>query len=234
MKKEVLFELKNISKDYVNKVKVPALKDINLKIYKGETLVIVGPSGSGKSTLLHIISGLDKPSKGTVSFNDKNLKTFKDKEISKFRNENIGFIFQEFQLYPSLTVEENVALPLFLSNKSKSNWEEQAHDILKRINLYKRRDHMPTELSGGERQRVAIGRALMNKPLIILADEPTGNLDSVTGKQCIDLLQNIHDQEDITLIIVSHDMKITAIADRVLKLKDGNLTEQNHDKRYVC
>ncbi len=217
-----MIKLQKVSKNYQHESeKVRAVSNISIEIKDGEFIAITGPSGSGKSTLLHLIGALDTPSKGTISISDIEIQNLKDKELSRFRNTHIGFIFQSFHLHPNLTVLENIKLPLLFSKKTPPKTKK----ILKAIGLDHRSDHLPNELSGGEKQRTAIGRALINNPKLLLADEPTGNLDSKTGQIILDLLLKIHKENKTTMIIVTHDDKIAEMADRVLHIKDGQLSQ---------
>lgn len=215
--------LKNITKNFNSgKSSFKALKDINLEIKKGEFVAIIGPSGSGKTTLLNIIGGLDTPTKGEVLFNKKNISSFDDDKLSKYRNSFVGFIFQEFHLDPHLTVKENVLLPTFFNHKSKKD-EFNAEKLIKEVKLWSKINSKTSELSGGEKQRTAIARALINNPQIIIADEPTGNLDTSTGKTIIALLKNLHKSHNITLIVATHDQKIAKLAKKIIKISAGEI-----------
>lgn len=215
--------LKNITKDFNSgKSSFKALKDINLEIKKGEFVAIIGPSGSGKTTLLNIIGGLDTPTKGEVLFNKKNISSFDDDKLSKYRNSFVGFIFQEFHLDPHLTVKENVLLPTFFNHKSKKD-ELNAEKLIKEVKLWSKMNSKTSELSGGEKQRTAIARALINNPQIIIADEPTGNLDTSTGETIIALLKNLHKSHNITLIVATHDQKIAKLAKKIIKISAGEI-----------
>ena len=212
-------ELKNVEKSYSNGVSLKILDDINVEIKKGEFVAIIGPSGSGKSTLMHIMGALDRPTKGEVYIDDKNIAKMDDKELAQVRNKKIGFVFQSFNLMNKLTALENVAFPIELSG---NNDTKRAKMLLEKVQLSHRLYHLPSELSGGEKQRVAIARALANNPSIILADEPTGNLDSKTGKTIMELLKDIH-QNGTTLVIITHDKTIAQIADRHVRIQDGKI-----------
>ncbi|HID73190.1 TPA: ABC transporter ATP-binding protein [Candidatus Micrarchaeota archaeon] len=212
-------------------VEVHALRNANLTIYEDELMVILGPSGSGKSTLLHIIGMLDSPSKGKRYIDGVDTSTMDESEQARVRGEKIGFVFQTFNLINSLTVMDNVMLPLLICNTRCADKRERAAQILKDVGLGHRMDHYPNQLSGGERQRVAIARALVNDPEIILADEPTGNLDSKTGAEVLKVLKMLHDKGK-TIAIITHDEHITRIAERVVRLKDGTIYDWNHiDKK---
>lgn len=217
---EHIVELRGINKTYMmGKVEIKALAGLNLSIEKGDFVAISGPSGAGKSTLLHIIGCLDSPTSGTVSLNGKDLGSMKDKELTLFRKGNIGFVFQFFNLVPTLTARENVLVPkMFDKNKET----EKAEKLLVSLGISHRMEHRPTELSGGERQRVAIARALVNDPPIILADEPTGNLDSDTGLEILKLFRALNKQGK-TIILVTHERDIARYANRVISMKDGKI-----------
>jgi len=219
-----MIKLKNVSRHFkMGDSLIKALDSINLEIKEGKFVAIMGPSGSGKSTIMNLIGGLDSPSKGDIFIGDYNLKNFKDKQISKYRNKKIGFIFQSFNLQPTYTALENVTLPLFFSKVKPKIRNEKAKQALTTVKLGNRLKHKPGELSGGERQRVCIARSLINDPDIILADEPTGNLDSKTGKVIIDLLKNLAHKNKITVIMVTHDSDMASFADRIIKIKDGKI-----------
>jgi putative ABC transport system ATP-binding protein len=225
MSTTTLIELKSVSKDYrTGDETLHALQDVNLSIKPGEFIAIIGPSGSGKSTLANIIGGLDKPDAGTVLVEGDDLAKASDKALSKYRNQHIGFVFQAFNLQPSLTALENVELPLLLAGVGKKDRRARAEDCLKAVGLAERMKHKPTELSGGQRQRVSIARALAGKPSIIIADEPTGNLDSAKGQEIMNLLEDLHKQ-GITLIIITHDLELAKRAGRVLTIKDGRMKD---------
>lgn len=217
-----LIHIRNLVKYYDDGL-VKALNGIDLDINQGDFISIIGPSGSGKSTLLHMLGALDKPSSGEIIVDGVNLNT--DEDLTDFRFEKIGFVFQLHNLIPNLSVFENIQIPLVCSNVSESETEERALKLIKAVGLEDKRDKKPTKLSGGERQRVAIARALMNNPSIILADEPTGALDSSTGEIILDLLKELHDTYGVTLIIVTHDNEVASLADRTIKIKDGKIIE---------
>lgn len=217
-----LIELKNVYKEYENG-KVKALQGINLKIKKGESIAVLGPSGSGKSTLMHIMGCLDKPMKGKVYLKGKDVSKFSSDELAKIRGKTIGFVFQFFYLVPSMTALENVMLPMvFVGRKDK----RKAENLLRLVGLEGRMNHYPNQLSGGERQRVAIARALANNPEIILADEPTGNLDSKTGEEIIELLVSLNKKHGKTLIVVTHDPQLADKMKRVIYIKDGRIVKE--------
>lgn len=213
--------------EQVNKVygkgdnKVEALKNINITISKGEFVAIVGASGSGKSTLLHILGGLDRPTDGKVMVDGENIYSYAEEQLAIFRRRKIGFIFQFFNLIPVLDLEENIALPALLDHDKVDAGYLQ--EIIQLLGLTDRKHHLPSELSGGQQQRVSIGRALANKPSIVLADEPTGNLDSKSSKEVIELLKFTAKKYNQTLVLITHDINIAAMADRVLTLQDGEI-----------
>lgn len=200
---------------------VEVLKDINLEILDNEFVSIVGPSGAGKSTLLHLIGTLEKPDKGTVKYDDKDIYRLNDKELSNFRNKNIGFVFQFHHLLPEFSAIENVMLPALIAGISKEKASEKAERLLTELNLNHRLTHKPQELSGGEQQRVAIARALINDPKFLLADEPTGNLDSQNAEEVINLFKRLHTQANLTIILVTHQESFANISDRIIHIKDG-------------
>ncbi|CAM2076628.1 MULTISPECIES: ABC transporter ATP-binding protein [Clostridia] len=218
-----LIEVKNLSKIYGSgEAEVKALKNINLNIEQGEFVAIVGPSGSGKSTLLHLLGGVDKPSSGEVIIKGESIYKLREKELSILRRRKLGFVFQFFNLIPVLTAEENIEMPVLLDNgKIDKNY---MNELLKLLGLEERRNHHPSELSGGQQQRVSIGRALANKPSIILADEPTGNLDSKNSKEVLELLKYCAKKYNQTLILITHDINIAKSADRVITIEDGQIT----------
>lgn len=203
--------------------KVEALKNVNLTINQGEFVAVVGASGSGKSTLLHLLGGVDKPSSGKVYIDGVDIYNLSEKELAIFRRRKVGFIFQFYNLVPVLTAEENMLLPLLLDNKRvhKSHFEE----LINILGLNDRRHHLPNELSGGQQQRVSIGRALAYNPSIVLADEPTGNLDSKTSKEIVDLLRISVRKYNQTLILITHDLNIASQADRIITIEDGSIVQ---------
>ncbi len=206
-----------------NGVEINVIKGIDIDIYEGDFITIMGPSGAGKSTFLHILGTLDKPSEGDIFFRDRNVKGFTEDEESKFRNEKVGFVFQFYHLLQDFNVIENITMPLLIKRLSPAEALSKAENFLEIMGLKHRRDHKPGELSGGEQQRVAIARALVNEPEIILADEPTGNLDRKTGKEVLDYLLSVNERLSSTLILVTHDPEIGSIGERKLKMVDGEL-----------
>lgn len=222
--------MNEISLVSVNKVygkgenKVEALKNINLSIKRGEFVVIVGASGSGKSTLLHIIGGVDKPTSGKVYLQGEDITSLSDEETSLLRLRKLGFVFQQYNLLSVLTVEENIEMPTLLDNGVVD--KEYKDELIRTLGLGSRKDHLPSQLSGGQQQRVAIGRALINKPSIILADEPTGNLDSKTAMDIMELLKYTTKKYRQTLVLITHNEKIAVLADRVVTIKDGEILDK--------
>ncbi|MGO4770100.1 ABC transporter ATP-binding protein [Flavobacterium sp. W22_SRS_FK3] len=216
-----LIKITNIKRNFVlgNEI-VYVLKGIDLEIKKGEYVALMGPSGSGKSTLMNLLGCLDTPTSGHYVLNGKDVSQMKDDELAGIRNKEIGFVFQTFNLLPRTTALDNVALPMIYAGHSKSERTRRAKEVLDQVNLSDRMDHQPNQLSGGQRQRVAIARALVNKPSIILADEPTGNLDSKTSVEIMKLFGDIHAQGN-TVILVTHEEDIAAYAHRVIRLRDG-------------
>ena len=203
---------------------VEALRGVSLDIEKGEFVAIMGPSGSGKSTLMNIIGCLDSPTSGTYHLNNKNISTLDDDALALIRNHEIGFVFQNFHLLPRNTALDNVMLPLKYAGIDKSEQEEIAMEVIKSVDLESRAHHQPSELSGGQQQRVAIARALVNKPSILFADEPTGNLDSKTGDDVMNLFTNLHKQGQ-TIIVITHEIEIANQAERIVSIKDGKIFE---------
>ncbi|MCY8973133.1 ABC transporter ATP-binding protein [Bacillus atrophaeus] len=221
--------LENVVKTYgEGETQVQALKGIDLSINKGEFVTIVGASGSGKSTLLHILGGLDHPTSGNVFIGGENIYNLKDNELSIFRRRNIGLIFQFFNLIPVLNVQENIALPTLLDDEQVD--EQYLNEIIHVLGLHERRNHLPSELSGGQQQRVSIGRSLMNKPDIILADEPTGNLDTKNTREVLTLLKATAKRYNQTVILITHDPAIASNSDRIITVEDGMISS---DKRLV-
>ncbi|MBP7396130.1 Uncharacterized ABC transporter ATP-binding protein YknY [Flavobacterium sp. 9R] len=218
---ESLIKITNIKRNFsLGNETVYVLKGIDLEIKKGEYVALMGPSGSGKSTLMNLLGCLDTPTSGNYILNGKDVSKMKDDELAEIRNKEIGFVFQTFNLLPRTTALDNVALPMIYAGYSKSERVARATDVLQQVNLADRMDHQPNQLSGGQRQRVAIARALVNKPSIILADEPTGNLDSKTSVEIMKLFGDIHAQGN-TVILVTHEEDIAAYAHRVIRLRDG-------------
>ncbi|MDW8300589.1 MAG: ABC transporter ATP-binding protein [Anaerolineae bacterium] len=205
----------------MGETEVHALRGVSLRVWKGEMVSVIGQSGSGKSTLLAILGALDVPTSGSYRLDGREVASLNDDQLAEIRNQRIGFVFQKFNLLPRNTALANVALPLAYAGLSNREANRRAAEMLKLVGLGDRLDHRPNQLSGGQQQRVAIARALVNQPSIILADEPTGNLDSATGKEIMELFRTLHRERGITLIIVTHDPNIAAQSERIIRLKDG-------------
>lgn len=227
-----IIQLRNVKKDYsLGKVIVPAIKGVSFSIERGDFVSIAGPSGSGKSTILNMIGLIDIPTSGDVIIDEKNTSGMSDKELTRFRHEVLGFIFQSFNLIPVLNVWENIEFPLLLGKTSvpKDEWKGWIDFLIGEVGLGDWREHKPNELSGGQRQRVAIARALVTKPSIVLADEPTANLDSATGEQIIALMKQINREIQTTFIFSTHDAKIVNVADHIIRLRDGSIIENQRN-----
>ncbi len=223
--------IRDVSKIYdMGKVKFQVLNKINLSIKSSDKVSIIGPSGSGKSTLLHLIGLLDKPTKGKILIDGVNASKLDDTKLALIRRKKIGFVFQFFYLIPTLTALENVELPMIFAGTRERKRREKASELLRLVNLKERAKHRPAELSGGERQRVAIARSIANDPKIVLADEPTGNLDSASGKEIIDVLLKLNHEKGVTLIIITHDLKIANNTDRKIYLRDGKIVKDERRK----
>ena len=220
-----ILRVENLTKIYgKDSTKVIALDDVSFSVEKGEFIAIVGASGSGKSTLLHLIGGVDRPTKGKVYIDGKDIFSFNDEKLAIFRRRQVGLIYQFYNLIPILNVEENITLPLSLDNRQID--KERLNEMLKILGLEKRRNHLPNELSGGQQQRTSIGRALITNPTIILADEPTGNLDSKSSDEIVALLKKTNKELKQTIIMITHNMEIEKIADRIIKIEDGKIVEE--------
>lgn len=217
---ELIYQASGLKKQFDNG-KVVALRGLDLSIRQGEFVAIVGPSGCGKSTLLQMLGSLDKPSEGTLSYRGNSIPDLTDP--AAYRAHEIGFVFQAFHLLPTFTVLENVQIPMFEAKLSRSQRKARAVELLESVGLGHRLNHYPAELSGGERQRVAIARGLANKPSVVLADEPTGNLDSESSQQIIDLLLDLHRKLGVTLVLVTHDLTVAERASRIIRMKDGRV-----------
>jgi putative ABC transport system ATP-binding protein len=204
---------------------VDALRGVDLTITRSEFVALVGPSGSGKSTVLNLIGGLDRPTSGQVWINGTELSASDERTLTRHRRQHVGFVFQSFNLLPRLTAEENVALPLMFSGVPEKERQARARALLERVGLGQRLTHRPTQLSGGEQQRVAIARALVGQPALLLADEPTGNLDTTTGAEIMALLKELNQEQGLTLLVVTHDPEVAAFADRIVKLRDGQVEQ---------
>lgn len=222
---ELIYEAIGLKKQFDNG-KVVALRGLDLEIRQGEFVAIVGQSGCGKSTLLQMLGSLDKPSEGTLNYRGKSIPDMADP--SAYRAHEIGIVFQSFHLLPTFTVLENVQIPMFEGKATRSQRRARAVELLESVGLGHRLGHYPSELSGGERQRVAIARSLVNKPSVLLADEPTGNLDSVSAVQIIDLLLELHDKLGVTLVLVTHDLSVAERASRTIRMKDGQVISDQH------
>jgi len=228
--KPPVVQLENLEKTYqLGKTTVHALRGVSLTVHEGEFIVIMGPSGSGKTTLLNIIGTLDKPTSGRALIDGDDIARMNDGQLTRLRRHEIGFVFQFHNLIPVLTAFENVQLPLLTSRTKSSEAEDRANELLARVGLKERAHHLPDELSGGEQQRVAIARALANRPRIILADEPTGDLDTQTGSEVVGIMYDIARQERAAVVVVTHDPIIAVKADRLLEMRDGRISELVHE-----
>ena len=221
---EILLSARGLKKTYVmGKRTLEVLRGVDVEIARGGFVALRGASGTGKSTLLHLIGGLDTPNAGEIVFAGQNIASYSDRQLTDFRNRRVGFVFQAYHLLPELTALENVCLPARVARISLGSAAKRAEELLARVGLKERLDHKPSELSGGEQQRVAIARALINEPELLLADEPTGNLDSHTGGEIMELLQLLRVEKQTTLVIATHDVKVAAAAPRVVELVDGRI-----------
>jgi putative ABC transport system ATP-binding protein len=228
-----VIELKGIKKNYLlGNMEIPALKGIDLEIQRNEYVALMGPSGSGKSTMMNILGCLDTATAGTYLLNEKDVSNLSEEQLAEIRNIEIGFVFQTFNLLPRLNALENVELPMIYKGVDKKERRARAKEVLQMVGLSERMDHKPNELSGGQRQRVAIARALVNNPSIILADEPTGNLDSKTSVEIMEILNKIHAQGN-TVILVTHEEDIAEFANRVIRLKDGIIASDKNEKQVI-
>jgi len=222
-----VLEANQVKKHYqMGEVTVNALAEVNLTVNPGEFVAIMGPSGSGKSTLLHLLGGLDGPSEGEITLAGQPLSKLNDNEITIVRRRKVGFIFQFYNLLPTLTAEENIGLPLMIDGQNLDNHKERIEKLLTLVGLTDRKDHKPDQLSGGQQQRVAIARAFVNDPEIVLADEPTGNLDSKSGAAILELLRRTCDELSATIVMVTHDARAASYADRIIFLKDGAIVRE--------
>lgn len=229
----IIIDIKGLKREFkVGSEIIRALKGVDVSVYKNEYLAMMGPSGSGKSTLMNLLGCLDTPTEGTYHLNGTNVGLLKDDELARIRNKEIGFVFQTFNLMPRMTALDNVALPLVYAGIAKNERVERAREVLKKVGLENRMSHRPNELSGGQRQRVALARAMVNNPSIILADEPTGNLDSKTSTDIMQLFQEIH-QMGNTLIVVTHEEEVASHAHRILRLKDGLVASDVENKNIL-
>jgi len=236
MKKKILIELKDVWKTYyLGDNVLDVLKNVNVQINRGEFVTIIGPSGSGKSTLMNQVGVLDLPSKGEIFLEGKQISLLSESDLAQLRGRKIGFIFQQFNLIPTLTALENVVMPAIFQDVSEEERLKKAKELLKMVDLEDRMYHQPNELSGGQQQRVAIARALINDPEIILADEPTGNLDSKSGQQVMQMLADLHTKEKKTIILVTHDIELVRYSEKTIYLKDGEVVKvkENHHRRKI-
>ena len=220
-----MLEVRNVSKRYEGKRTVSALRGVSFKIEKAQMAAVMGPSGCGKSTLLNIVGGLDRPSEGAVLIDGLEIGSLQDDALTRVRRNKIGFIFQFFNLLPSLTARENIALPLHLAGIGRKEARIRSSELLEVVGLTDRQDHLPDELSGGEQQRIAMARALALRPPLILADEPTGNLDSQNGREVLSLFKRLQTQFETTVLMVTHDSTAAGFCDRILRMQDGILIE---------
>ena len=229
-----MIELDNVSRNYeTGSTVVRALRGLSLEIEDGEFVAVVGPSGSGKSTLMNVIGALDVPDEGKVSLDGIELRDQSESELADVRGKKVGFVFQTFNIIPTLTALENVELPMIFQKTTRKEREELAKDLLKQVGLEERASHYPSELSGGERQRVAIARALVNDPEIILADEPTGNLDSKTGAQIMEMLKKLNEEQGVTIILVTHNPRDAGYANRRVHMIDGQIKDKPEEEEAI-
>jgi len=234
MNSETVIQVENLVKIYrLGKVSISALRGISFNVTKGEFLVVMGPSGSGKTTLLNLIGAIDKPTNGGIYIDGKDITTLGEGELTKLRRHKIGFIFQFYNLIPALTALENVELPMLTAGISRKDASKRAFQLLETVGLAERVGHLPDELSGGEQQRVAIARALSNRPSVILADEPTGDLDTKTGMEVVQILHDTSKKENTTVVVVTHDPMVTEKADRILQMRDGNIIGERRLKELI-
>ncbi|HLN44906.1 MAG TPA: ATP-binding cassette domain-containing protein [Candidatus Sulfotelmatobacter sp.] len=237
---EAVLKLENLSRTYeLGKRKVPALQNVNIQVNKGEFVAIMGPSGSGKTTMLNVLGCLDKPTQGKVLLDGVDITQLPEKELYKIRRSKIGFIFQTFNLLPYLNARENVELPMECNRTPKNERSKKAKELLQMVNLSGREEHRPQKLSAGEQQRVAIARALANNPAIILADEPTGNLDAKNKQEIVKLLANLNINQGTTIVMVTHDIHVASHTERMLLLSDGKITKEKQGlhsikKKQMC
>lgn len=221
----------DVTKEYsLGEVHIPALNDVNLTVQLGEFTSIMGPSGCGKTTLLNLIGAMDVPTSGQILVEGRDLSTMNDQQLSRLRRDRIGFVFQSFNLLPVLSALENVALPMQIAGAKKAARNERAKTLLEQVGLEDRLNHRPDEMSGGEKQRVAIARAMVNRPAIILADEPTGNLDSDSGWQILDLFRELHKEENQTILMVTHDDNVAKVTSRIISFRDGQVIDDRRIK----
>ena len=232
---EPLIKLEGVWKTYKlgKDEELPILKNVNLEIYPGSFATIMGPSGSGKSTLMHLLGLLDMPSKGKIYLQGRDVSNFSEDKLAEIRGKKIGFIFQQFNLLQNLTALENVMLPMIFQGIPENVRREKAKQLLVSVNLQKRIDHKPAEMSGGEQQRIAISRSLVNDPEILIADEPTGNLDSTTGKNVMEILKKLHEEQKKTIIVVTHDPTIAHYSQNIIHIQDGQIVSNHFQDKEV-
>jgi putative ABC transport system ATP-binding protein len=229
---KIVLQTTNLGRSYrIGRETVHALENVELSVNKGEFVAIVGPSGSGKSTLLNLLGGLDQPTSGKILLDGHDLANYNEEQLAALRRQNLGFIFQRHDLFPELLVRENVEFPLLLNGSSPAERRQRADSLLELVGLSEKADHLPEELSAGQQQRVGIARSLANMPLILLADEPTGNLDSTTADEIITVLIDLTHSQDLTLVMVTHDPEVAAKADRILSMRDGHLSAESNEAR---
>jgi putative ABC transport system ATP-binding protein len=234
MSYETVIHVEDLVKTYrLGKVSIPALRGISFDVKRGEFLVVMGPSGSGKTTLLNLLGAIDKPTSGRIFIDGKDVTALGEGELTKLRRHKIGFIFQFYNLIPALTALENVELPMLTAGVSRKDASKRAFQLLETVGLTERVGHVPDELSGGEQQRVAIARALANKPSVILADEPTGDLDTKTGMEIVEVLYGTSKKENATVVVVTHDPMITEEADGILQMRDGQIIGEKRLKELI-
>jgi len=234
MSNERVIQVENLVKTYrLGKVSIPALRGISFDVAKGEFLVVMGPSGSGKTTLLNLLGAIDKPTSGRIAIDGRDITTLGEGELTKLRRHKIGFIFQFYNLIPALTALENVELPMLTAGVSRKDASKRAFQLLETVGLAERVGHLPDELSGGEQQRITIARALANRPSVILADEPTGDLDTKTGMEVVQILYDTSKKENATVIVVTHDPMITEKADVILQMRDGQIIGEKRLKELI-
>lgn len=228
MSNEIILEISNLRKVFKDDLETPleVLKNINLKVKKGEFISLMGESGSGKSTLLYQIGFLDTPTEGSILINGVKVDSLNDEQQSRLRREKIGFVFQFYNLIPNLSVEDNIMLPVIMSGKKKKDYEERLDSLLKIVGLSQKRKFFPKQLSGGQQQRVAIARAVIMNPMLILADEPTGNLDSISTDEIMRLFKKLNKEQNITIIQVTHSKKVAEYTDKIIYLKDGEIVSE--------
>mgnify|MGYP003952251257 CR=1 FL=1 len=223
---QILLAATDVQKSFrIGRTALQVLRGVDVSVSVGDFVALCGASGSGKTTLLHLLGGLDEPDRGSIRVGEIDLARMSGQTVARFRNKEIGFVFQAYHLLPELDALENVALPARMARRPVAEAEVRAKKLLARVGLAQRMEHRPNELSGGEQQRVAIARALINEPRLVLADEPTGNLDSATGEEIISLLADLHKEQEVTLIVATHDEKVAAHAERVLRLADGRIVD---------